>query len=189
MQVFLDMDGVLADFPSAVCNAHNRPNPYTDPNNFGKDILECWPDMCKKDYWLPAEFDFWANLKPLPDFEELIGIIKEFVPLEEVCILTSPSRNRGCKPGKLKWIEKYLPEISEKNIFFCSEKWRFALDKDGKQNILIDDTSKKTEPFIKAGGEAYLVPRPWNHHFIWRDEPYELLPKILKDWMKANKNV
>jgi hypothetical protein len=35
-------------------------------------------------------------------------------------------------------------------------------------NILIDDSDKNCNSFIKAGGKAILVPQPWNNQYSFK---------------------
>lgn len=123
-KVFLDMDGVLVDFPTDKVMAMSR-------------------EEQAKNVWHNAQF--WVDL-PLRDGAiELYNFVKE--NFASVSILSSPSRNSNTevKKGKKLWIAKHIGKI---NTILDTDKYKYA-----KENyILIDDHSKFLDPWIKAGG-------------------------------------
>jgi len=65
--VYLDQDGVLADFVSGICQAHGRDDPYHREDSKGVwDIWELW-DIPLDEFWEPCEYDFWRNLPKTPE--------------------------------------------------------------------------------------------------------------------------
>lgn len=186
MDIFCDLDGVLVNYDKGMCKAHSRLNPYNNPNNWGKYLNEVWDDLTSKQFWAVADsVEFWSELEPMPDFNECIETVTKYRKPGQLHILTSPSHNPGCMEGKLKWIKRHLPFIGPKNIHFASEKWRYALDKNGKPNILIDDTKKKTVPFVEKGGAAFLVKRPHNSPYEHRGAlGFIGLDNLLEVWSK-----
>ena len=88
--IFLDLDGVLADFVTAAAHLHGRP-----------DILSAWPlgtwdmhtalGMSSGAFWGAidkAGCDFWAGLEPFPWTFELFDRLRNIAP---VTIASSPS--------------------------------------------------------------------------------------------------
>ena len=60
----------------------------------------------------------------------------------------------GSQTGKRMWIKKNLNPSPEK-VFISHEKYEWAMT-DGRPNVLIDDFSTNTEPWLIAGGFAIL---------------------------------
>jgi len=152
----IDLDGVLADFTAGASEAHGRPNPYLDKNLYGNYYIEKIWGITQEEFWKPMDEDFWYMLDVMDKAKELV----DFLDVEfdgNICILSSPSKNRGCIDGKLAWIKQHFPQLERKFLFgpqkhFCSSP----------NTLLVDDYDYNVENFRKFGGHAYLVPRPWN---------------------------
>ena len=158
MKVLLDLDGVLADFTGGMCRAHNRPDPWADGQNRGCYAMDELWGMTASEFWEPATEGFWAELEPTPGAFHLVRFLEEQVGAANICILSSPSLDPGCVPGKLRWIRRHLPEYSRRFLFgprkeFCAGT---------PSHLLIDDHEANVKGFREAGGTAILFPRPWN---------------------------
>jgi 5'(3')-deoxyribonucleotidase len=123
--VFLDMDGVIADFVGGITSLHGRPSPYSDPKNFGEFHMDKIWGMTAEEFWAPLNrinsFDFWANLNPTPEAHDIVDLLSSRYGVENVCILTSPTLDSGCVPGKRAWTERHFPQLA-KNMLFGSAK-------------------------------------------------------------------
>lgn len=157
MRVLLDLDGVLVNFVKGCCELHGKRNPYTDEKNRGIWNLETLFGIELNQFWNGMEHAFWANLEPMDDAFELLEIVESIVPQKDICILSSPTRNPGCIPGKIAWIERFIPQYRRR--FLIGPKKDFCAN---IRHILIDDYDKNVEDFRKAGGRSILVPRLWN---------------------------
>lgn len=145
-QIFLDIDGVLADFVGGAIERFQLP---VKPDDVTWDFLpsECWAHM---------DADFWAGLNPLPDCHKIV----ERLDVSKTWLLTSlPQTNRqAAGEGKYKWVEKHLPQFQHRLLFCVSRKSLWAHG----AALLIDDHDANVNQFREAGGHAVLVPRPWN---------------------------
>ena len=105
--------------------------------------------------------EFWARLPWMEDGKELWNYIKGYNPI----ILTTPmgessKTNEELTPseiGKTLWVETHLGKGLE--IIFSNKKYEKATTTgtpDGIPNVLIDDFSTNTEPWLIAGGFAIL---------------------------------
>ncbi len=167
MKCLLDLDGVLVDFVGGVCDFYRIPDPYLDPSLKGKwDFVEAI-GMSESTFWNPLGEEFWANLKPMPDMENILGIVESVFGRSNVCLLTSPCRNDGCPTGKMRWIRQYLPQYSRQ--FLMGPRKEFCARDD---HWLIDDADHNINAFRKAGGQTCLVPRVWNSLHSERTVPY-----------------
>ena len=92
---------------------------------------------------------FWANLDPMPDGLMLWRFIRQY----DAAILSTPSKRMPtCEPEKREWIRKHLGNVRDVNIVPRDDKQKFAVTKDGKPNILIDDYKKNIDEWEAKGG-------------------------------------
>ena len=136
--IYLDMDGVLCDFKSAVVDKY-----IYDPT---KNTIN-W-DMLKS-----MGSEFWANLQWIREGQRLYAWLYKFCIEQRItlCLLSSIGFREG-KVGKQQWIDKHVT-INPMCIYFVdrnSDKTHFA----EKTALLIDDYGKNVERFIQAGGQA-----------------------------------
>ena len=150
-RIYCDMDGVLADFKSAI------------PKVTGMSYKE-WGDEPKKvfktirDKWKPVKDkkDFWPTLPYMPGAKRLWAYISKYDPhilsayVEQV---TDPN----CIPGKQKWLRTHLQLNQQSRIHLVKrrEKQNYATLA-GKPAILIDDYEKNISQFKSAGGIGIL---------------------------------
>ena len=136
--IYLDMDGVLCDFKSAVVDK-NIYNPTKNTINW--DLLKS----------LGSEF--WANLQWIREGQRLYAWLFKFCIEQKItlCILSSIGFREG-KVGKQQWIENHIT-INPMCIYFVdrnTDKIHFV----DLTSLLIDDYGKNIEKFIQAGGQA-----------------------------------
>lgn len=169
MIVYLDMDGVLADFVSAAIKACRLPIEH--------DKVEAW-NFFEQD--MLTESDFWSIIDHTPGFWDNIAPywelpkIKALIPNAIVC--TRPSKHEGCASAKLRWLRRYWnPQIDFDHIHMTAAKWQLA----GPDRLLIDDNDEHVAEFMSMGGPAILYPRPWNSLREWSDMPFSYLKSEL----------
>lgn len=148
-KLFLDVDGILADFVGGFVKHYQVEHPY--PKYRGEwSFLKYYPNI---DYnTLPMEW--WANLEPTIECQQIVNLAKKYT--DNVWLLTTPSKHPDCWKGKLSWVEKYLPQFAIR-LIVDQDKASYA-----KGNILIDDADHNIEAFNAAGGRGILLPRIWN---------------------------
>lgn len=150
-QIFCDMDGVIVDFLGGVKDfMSDKFDDYDMANNTHRNAF--WKKLGLINKQNPKEARaLWANLKWLPDGKRLWNYIKKYDPI----ILSSPGTSSRdiIEGGKRLWIKRELGNVK---YIFDPAKWKYAASKPGMQNILIDDTSKKLDPWIEAGGMGIL---------------------------------
>jgi 5'(3')-deoxyribonucleotidase len=151
------MDGVLCDFVKRFKDLSESKNmaPREFEEKYGKD-----------NFWDIVDsygIDFWENMEWMPDGKELWNFCKPFNPT----ILTAASKHPISCEGKLKWLKREIPELPNHNvqrktkggwdgvskIIMNPDKFRYCT---GQDSILIDDTKKKIDPWINAGGIGIL---------------------------------
>lgn len=130
MQLYVDMDGVLADFDTGHEAAFGwRPDKTADNVD--------WEAIANK----PG---FYLNLPPMPDLPQLWERIAPYRPI----ILTGiPSSVPQARNNKMAWALKNLPGTE---VRCCLSKEKYQHAKPG--DILIDDWEKYRHLWVGAGG-------------------------------------
>lgn len=152
-QIFIDMDGVLADFHSCSCRAHGIPyDRINDRWDFYKPH-----GLTDAEFWAPlSNADFWAGIELMPDGIELFARLVHAVGPDRLTVLSS-GVVPGSTDGKRRWLREYYPAL-EKGAFFAAEKFRAA----APCKVLVDDSDSNVEKFILANGRGVVAPRCWN---------------------------
>ena len=159
--IYVDMDGVLADF-------------------FG-----AWAKLMDKDHWtkiddiMPAlqkirdTENFFLDLPLTANAKNLLSLIKDVKG--EYVILSSPlPDDPNSEPHKREWIKKNLNFFPPKDVIITHDKARYAKMQDGTPNILIDDYGKNIQSWEAAGGIG----------FKHKDHKFERTAKNIKQHMK-----
>jgi hypothetical protein len=136
--LYLDMDGVLANFMKAytVYDPHKE-----DRKKFRDSVMQ---------------YKIFEDLEFMPDTQELLNHVSKLRGVD-VQILTSmgthdPIQGNEAKRQKIVWLNKrnipYKPNFTRNK----EEKAQYAKS----TSILIDDSIGCVSPFIRAGGQAIL---------------------------------
>jgi 5'(3')-deoxyribonucleotidase len=131
--VFLDCDGVLADFDS-----------YAE-TYFGMNPREYEAKVGSAQFWqeLEAKGDFYRNLPVMPDARELYEGVKHLHPT----ILTGCPRGNWAQGQKVAWAAEHFPGVP---IITCRSADKRDYAKPG--DVLIDDWPQHRHRWIEAGG-------------------------------------
>lgn len=141
-KIYLDMDGVLADFFAEYAKlAGVKSGNYRDIPPAAQD-----PTLDKM-----IGTDFFVRLPKFPTADRLVQMVLSYVPNYSIC--SSPLRGDHENSGRWKkvWIQKNLsPQPAD--IVITGQKERWAVNKDGSPNILIDDRGQNIERWRAKGG-------------------------------------
>lgn len=142
--LYLDMDGVQADFFGAWADKHGVSHWKAIQNKEG-EIEQLANSTAEQVY------DFFRNLKPLPGGQEIIKWLHDNkIPFT---VLSAPLRGPFAdvsKQAKRDWLDQYNPGTSS-NAIFTSKKQQYAIT-NGVQNVLVDDFGPYCQKFSDAGG-------------------------------------
>jgi len=155
--LYLDQDGVQADFFTAWAQWHNQ--------KFGQSHVERYKDIGSREQREQSitelnkegpEFiaKFFATLPVLPGFARLLKwIIDNRIPFT---VLSAPLRNNeeASIQGKRTWLARHNPQGAT-NPIFTSDKAKLATQ-GGQPNVLVDDFKKYVQAWRDAGGIAVL---------------------------------
>jgi len=143
MEVYVDMDGVLADFFTeyAVLAGLPRGSSY-------RDIPPAKTDLTLNKM---VGTDFFARLPKFPTADKLIQIVVDTAGGYNIC--SSPLRgdHEGSATYKKQWIEEHLDPQPD-NIYIVSNKAKYAFNPSGLPNVLIDDRGSNITAWEAAGG-------------------------------------
>jgi 5'(3')-deoxyribonucleotidase len=136
--LYLDMDGVLADFNKAYIKFDPKKE---DRKRFRSAVM---------DYKIFEDLDF------MPDTQELLNHVSRLQNVH-IEILTSmgthdPFQGNETKRQKLKWLDRYNIPYKANFVRSKVEKSEYA----NEHSILIDDSVGCISPFIKEGGHGIL---------------------------------
>jgi hypothetical protein len=147
--VYLDMDGVLADFFGGVEFLYGVEHWKELTNDKTKDLKKQVIDRI-------TGTDFFAVLPKFPTADALIDMVKKFTG-GKFSINTSPLRGDHENSAKYKkvWISNNIEQPDE--IIVTGRKESYAKDKGtGTPNILIDDRPVNIQKWQAAGGYGIL---------------------------------
>lgn len=148
---FLDMDGVCVDFMGGALAVHGRTLP---PREIQYDF---WHQlgMTAVDFWAPMNVGFWATLPWTHEGRAILAAVEDVFG-GRVQILTSAG-HENARTGKREWVAREMRKY-QKRVNMETKKHLWA----HPHTVLVDDHQANVEAFRAAGGEAVLVPRPWN---------------------------
>jgi 5'(3')-deoxyribonucleotidase len=132
-QLFLDCDGVLADFNKKATEICGGP-----PREFEDKVGEqaFWDKL----YDTP---EFFYSLDPMPDAYELVDAVKHLKPI----ILTGRPRGEWSVDQKLRWRDKYFPDLE---MIVCRSRDKIKHAQPG--DVIVDDWEKWRPLWVNGGG-------------------------------------
>ena len=137
-RVYLDMDGVLADFFGEWARISGV-NHYKDIDN-----VEAKLQLVREH---PT---FWVDLPVLPHAKELIRTVIKNYGEYRICSKALEGDARS-KPGKMQWISTHLSDMPPVEVILTADKAKFATN-DGVPCILVDDYGVNINSWRAAGG-------------------------------------
>ena len=147
--VYIDMDGVLADFFGGVEQMYGV-------QHWKELVSDKTKDLKTEVINRITGTDFFATLPKFNDVGELISMVKEFTG-GHFSINTSPLRGDHEKSTKYKklWIQNNIEQPDD--VIVTGRKESYAKDKaSGTPNILIDDRPVNIQRWQGAGGYGIL---------------------------------
>lgn len=172
--IFLDMDGVIADWNKQFCIISGLDN---------DTIIKNWPagvteihdvlGITKSQMWgrVGANKDFWLDIPVFPYAHEMVDYLRSRY---HVRICTSPSSDPQSVADKLRWLTKHKFKFGSDVHVGKDKHWLAAPDR-----MLIDDMDKKIEAFATNGGKTFLFPQVWNSSGGYHGDIMQLVKGLL----------
>ena len=128
--------------------------------------------LTESDFWAGLGKSFWETLHWTQDGQGILdAVLYKFHP-DDVMLCSSPCRTKGCKEGKVIWVERHLPGF--RHLILSNRKEIYS----APGRLLIDDSDANVDKWVAAGGAACLLPRPWNRNHS--DRPLAYLKSFLE---------
>ena len=138
MKVYIDMDGVLADFFSEACKL--SPTPAAGWHKLGFRDVDKAIDRARK------EELFFEKLYMYPEARTLVQSVVNIFGEYHICSSPLVGYEGNCAQEKINWLKKYM-HIVPASIEITTDKTKYA-----KGNILIDDYGHNIRKWEEAGG-------------------------------------
>lgn len=162
MTIYLDMDGVVANFHKAACLAHGKPE-LMDRYPLLEDVDKALGFPTREAFWARTyELDpyFWDHVEPFPWFPALyyvvVGLAKDG---HDVAFLSKPDHNPHSHMAKAHWLQTRIPANPRFEDFVLTRR-KELLAHPGA--VLVDDDPRELYQWIKRGGHGILFKQPWN---------------------------
>lgn len=151
--VYVDMDGVLADFFKEYQKVSD--NPVRSPADVPPAKND--PTLAKM-----AGTDFYNRLDKYPSADALIDAVVSLFGGYKIC--SSPLRNdfENSERNKRHWIARHLSPAPDE-ILITHRKEKHAKQRDGTANVLIDDKPFNITKWENAGGIGILYDAGQHH--------------------------
>jgi 5'(3')-deoxyribonucleotidase len=133
-QLFLDLDGVLADFDAAAALL------FRHPPREAEKVLGT-PEFWRR---IRHAGHFYRDLPLIPDAMELYRAVKHLHPV----ILTGVPMGGWAEDQKVQWVAEHFPGV---NIITCRAREKF-LHMRHPGDVLVDDYLKYKDAWEQAGG-------------------------------------
>jgi len=167
--LYLDMDGVQADFFRAWAESHgvSHYKEIPHPEDAINELASSSPEKV---------YQFFRDLKPLKGGQVIIHWLHENnIPFT---VLSAPLRGEykeASKQAKRDWLDEFNPGTSQSAIF-TSKKFQHAVE-NGNKNVLVDDFNYYLQSWADAGGIAVKHSDDATDHTIMQ------LEKIYKPYL------
>jgi hypothetical protein len=132
-QIYLDCDGVLADFDKSAQAIFGMP---ADAFETRHGAGEFWKRLANAD-------GFFENLEPLPDAFELYQAVKPKGPI----ILTGMPQGKWAAPQKRRWARRHFPGVPVITTMAALKREHCH-----PGDVLVDDRDQHRRLWEEAGG-------------------------------------
>lgn len=152
--IFLDMDGVLADFEGEITRRW-----IAGPHDYIQRPKATWTEAelarDQKVRVAMAQPDFWPSLEPMPGAMELLTVARHLVGHDRLFILTATPATKPevASENKRAWAAKHLGFPTDQ-IITCPRAAKSVYAGQGK--ILVDDLMTNCFEWETAGGTAFV---------------------------------
>lgn len=142
--IYLDMDGVVADFDGYAKKILNT-----------EKTTHSWP----RDQWakISSNQRLYRDLQKTPEADKLVNICKKICQEKKwrLIFLTAVPKDDDMPWAfydKINWVQNFYPDIPVHFGPYSHSKWKHCK----KDDILIDDRSSNCEQWENAGGKSIL---------------------------------
>lgn len=157
MEIFLDLDEVLADFAGAALERHGLTADSPEiVQADGEWDLAGILRISQSAFWAPLKGEgFWLELSPLPWAIELLRWVRARTGLWWIISKTPPYSTAWSE--KQRWVYLHLGAAAASRLILIGGKVSKGALASGSA-LLLDDSPSNLEEFRLAGGRAIMFP-------------------------------
>ena len=147
-KIYLDMDGVVADFEQRFRDLSGM-GPREFEAKYGKNAF--WDFIDEGD----NKIKFWVGIPPMEGASQLVN----YVSKHDYVMLTAPSIKKQSRLGKALWIRNHTGDIfpSKPTVIFKAAREKHKVKPSlTEKDILIDDKASTIDNWNAAGGTGIL---------------------------------
>lgn len=146
-KLFVDLDGVLADFSKSAALLMGEPFKFSRYNTDKEFQKRMWSFI---NPYVKSGGKFWEDMDMLPDAKVLWNYVRKYNPT----ILTATGRKNQENIGAQKraWVHKHLGDYNVIVVQDAADKVKHLVD----TGVLIDDSPKAINPWNSDGGIGIL---------------------------------
>ena len=147
-KIYLDMDGVVADFEQRFKDLSGM-GPRDFEAKYGKNAF--WDFIDEGD----NKIKFWVGIPPMEGASQLVN----YVSKHDYVMLTAPSIKKQSRLGKALWIRNHTGDIfpSKPTVIFKAAREKHKVKPSlTEKDILIDDKASTIDNWNAAGGTGIL---------------------------------
>ena len=138
--IYLDMDGVIADFEKRYLELYNVTPQQTRNNKHFNGFFDKFIDG-----------DNFSTLDMMPDARQLITFLESIdIPTKILSSTASQDRHDVIAPQKERWLETH--NINFERIFVPGKQFKYKYA--DNESLIIDDTVSVIDDWRRAGGHA-----------------------------------
>ncbi len=152
-KIYIDLDGVLADFDKGVRELCGLEPRYQNGKVSTIDAGAWWARVAAVEH-------FYAKLDLIPGAKEMFDVLYDRYGAACEILSALPRPHRGVKyaaEDKTEWVRRLVSEKVVLNLVYRDDKKDFCT---GKDCILIDDLEKNIEEWEANGGTGVLFKDP-----------------------------
>ena len=157
MEVFLDMDGLLADLFDKVSHEIHHKSYKNLTTHEKEEAKRIWTDKKEAAKFFNKLGGVEAFFESLPTFgdktQAIIDTVIKIAGEYRICSHPAAMDREASKRGKISWIKKHL-NPQPVDMVFPQSKATYAKREDGTPNILVDDFPPYIKSWRDAGGIA-----------------------------------
>lgn len=194
MQLFLDMDEVLADFIGGACRVWGTTEAEVLPHwtrgvwNIIPPLSRALklPELTEAEFWAPIVErgeDFWRSLPMLPWARELVDLVHKLSG-GDWYVLTSPGPHPSALTGKARWLRGRLG-IQHEQMIPTPHKHLLA----APGRILVDDREDNCRDWYGHLGKAVVFPRWHNYYADYRANPLPIVEAQLRELARSTEGI
>lgn len=179
--IFLDMDGVIADFIGSVEREFVARGllkkgwkdsllSYSIHNTMNKDAYNKFWKHCE-------DFKVFERADEFSHTRALIALCQNYT--HDICILTSAGDTPSFFAQKKAWLNAH--GFKHEKVVMTKNKELLA----ASNRLLIDDCEANCEAFSRFGGDSILFPQLWNRNRNYRCSPLDFVEDAFKLWQEG----